>query len=54
MSKFKGPGWPDNRGWMAMGLFGLTAWILYLARPVNGGEPSEFFKILAQAVVITA
>lgn len=53
MSKCKGPGWPDQRGWMAMGLFGLTAWVLWLARPLNGAEPSEFFKILAQAVVIT-
>lgn len=53
MTKFKGPGWPDNRGWMAIGLFGLTAWILWLSKPVAGHEPSEFFKIIAQAVVIT-
>lgn len=53
MTKIKGPGWPDTRGWMALGLFSMTAWVLWLARPIGGAEPSEFFKILAQAVVIT-
>ena len=52
MTKFKGPGWPDNRGWMALGLFAMTAWVLWLARP-GQPEPSEYFKILSQAVVIT-
>jgi hypothetical protein len=53
MTRIKGPGWPDQRGWMAIGLFGLTAWVLWLARPIHGAPPSEFFKVLAQAVVIT-
>lgn len=47
------PGWPDQRGWMAIGLFALTAWIVWLSRPINGAEPSEFFKTLAGAIVVT-
>lgn len=53
MSRIGGPGWPDQRGWMAIGLYALTVWITWLARPVAGAEPSEFFKTLATGVVIT-
>lgn len=53
VSKVKGPGWPDQRGWMAMGMYAMSGWVLWLARPLNGAEPSEFFKTLASAVVVT-
>lgn len=45
--------WPDQRGAVIMGLFVLTAGILWVSRPVSGQEPSEFFKAIAQAVVLT-
>lgn len=45
--------WPDQRGWIVLGLFILTAMILRVTAPVAGGEPSEFFKAIAQAVVLT-
>lgn len=45
--------WPDQRGWIVLGLFVLTAGILAATAPWGGGEPSEFFKAIAQAVVLT-
>jgi hypothetical protein len=45
--------WPDQRGAALIGLFALTACILWVSRPAVGGEPSEFFKAIAQAVVLT-
>ena len=45
--------WPDQRGAVIVGLFILTAGILWVSRPVAGQEPSEFFKAIAQAVVLT-
>lgn len=45
--------WPDQRGGALIGLFVLTAFILWVSRPIPGAEPSEFFKAIAQAVVLT-
>ena len=45
--------WPDQRGAVIIGLFILTAGILWVSRPAVGEEPSEFFKAIAQAVVLT-
>lgn len=45
--------WPETRGAALMGLFALTAVILWWSRPALGEEPSEFFKAIAQAVVLT-
>lgn len=45
--------WPDQRGAVIAGLFVLTAAILWWSRPIGGAEPSEFFKAIAQAVVLT-
>jgi hypothetical protein len=45
--------WPTERGWIIMGLFVLTAGILWVTKPALGAEPSEFFKAIAQATVLT-
>lgn len=45
--------WPDQRGFIVFGLFLLTGGILIVAAPARGQEPSEFFKAIAQAVVLT-
>jgi hypothetical protein len=45
--------WPETRGWIVIGLFALTGYILRVAAPDPGAEPSEFFKAIAQAVVLT-
>ena len=45
--------WPDQRGSVIVGLFILTAYILWVSAPTRGQEPSEFFKAIAQAVVLT-
>ena len=46
--------WPDTAGWLAIGLYCITLWLLYILSPAKGEEPSELFKLLAQAVVLTA
>lgn len=45
--------WPDTRGGALIGLFVLTSAILWWSRPAHGQEPTEFFKAIAQAVVLT-
>lgn len=45
--------WPDQRGGALIGLFLLTGYILRVTAPAVGAEPSEFFKAVAQAVVLT-
>lgn len=45
--------WPETRGAALIGLFVLTGYILWVSRPALGEEPSEFFKAIAQAVVLT-
>ena len=49
------PWWVPN--WnvcLAVGLYLLTAWLLYILAPAQGEEPSELFKTLASAIVMTA
>jgi hypothetical protein len=45
--------WPTERGWIVIGLFTLTAFVLHVSAPDPGKAPSEFFKAIAQAVVLT-
>lgn len=45
--------WPDTRGGALIGLFILTGAILWWSAPAPGQEPTEFFKAIAQAVVLT-
>ncbi len=45
--------WPDERGFIVIGLFALTGYILYRAGPHGAEQPSEFFKAIGQAVVLT-
>jgi hypothetical protein len=39
---------------MGFGLYGMTGWILWMLAPPTGQEPSELFKLIAQAIVLTA
>lgn len=45
------PRWPQV---LAGGLYAMTAWILYVLSPVKGDDPSDLFKTLAGAIVLTA
>jgi hypothetical protein len=45
------PKWPQV---LAGGLYAMTAWILYVLSPEKGEDPSDLFKTLAGAVVLTA
>ncbi|HEX3887364.1 MAG TPA: hypothetical protein VHW05_07680 [Phenylobacterium sp.] len=45
------PTWPVTLGF---GLYAMSFWVLYVLAPPQGQEPSELFKTLAGAVVITA
>lgn len=45
--------WPDERGFIVIGLFVLTGYILYQSGPHGAEQPSEFFKAIGQAVVLT-
>jgi hypothetical protein len=40
--------------WLAVGLYVMAFWILYVLSPAKGQEPSELFKTLAGAIVLTA
>jgi hypothetical protein len=39
---------------LASGLYILTFWLLWMLAPEKGKEPSELFKTLAAAIVLTA
>jgi hypothetical protein len=45
------PTWPVTLGF---GLYAMSFWVLDVLAPPQGQEPSELFKTLAGAVVITA
>jgi hypothetical protein len=45
------PPWPV---FLALGLFGLTCWIMWTLAPLPGHDPSQLFNMLAQAIVLTA
>lgn len=48
-----GPGWPDQRGWYALALFIQTGGILLMLALMPQLKDNEFFKTLAQAIVVT-
>lgn len=48
-----GPGWPSARGWYAVALFIQTGVILWLVATFPALAKDEFFKALANAIVIT-
>lgn len=45
------PPWPV---FLATGLFAMTWWIMWVLSPEKGKAPDELFKLLAQAIVLTA
>ena len=45
------PPWPV---FLATGLFAMTWWIMWVLAPASGKAPDELFKLLAQAIVLTA
>lgn len=48
-----GPGWPNQRGWYALALFLQTCAIFLLMAFAPELRSDEFFKTIAQAVVVT-
>lgn len=49
------PWWlPSYPTWLAFGLYVMAFWILYVLSPGRGSAPSELFKTLAGAIVLTA
>ncbi|HEX7887659.1 MAG TPA: hypothetical protein VF474_16920 [Phenylobacterium sp.] len=58
-TKFKGPGWPDFRGWVAFGFFGLTFYALRMIEknPVllaNASFMQVLSTLLAGGVLLIA
>lgn len=49
----RGPGWPTERGWYAIGLFIQTGAILTMIAAIPALRTDEFFKSLATAIVVT-
>lgn len=45
------PSWPVC---LAVGLYVMVFWILWMLAPAKGAEASELFKTLAAAIVLTA
>jgi len=39
---------------LAAGLYGMSFWLLYILSPGRGDPPSDLFKTLATAIVLTA
>ena len=51
MSKtFKGPGWPDARGWIGIGVFAMSAMLLWMMR-IRELREDEFFQTIATVVI---
>lgn len=49
--------WLQPPSWnviLGVGLYIMTFWLLWMLAPAQGHEPSELFKLLAQAIVLTA
>lgn len=49
-----GPGWPNERGWVTLGIFTLAGSMLKMAEVHPGLWDIELFKVLIQAVIISA
>lgn len=45
------PPWPV---FLATGLYAMTFWLLWVLSPEKGKDPSDLFKTLAGAIVLTA
>lgn len=48
-----GPGWPNERGWLTIALFVQTAAIVALIAWKEDLRKDEFFKAIANAIVVT-
>lgn len=51
--KITGPGWPDRSGWYAIALYVQTCIILLMVVAFPDLRQDEFFKLIAQAIIIT-
>jgi hypothetical protein len=49
----RGPGWPDARGWIAIGSYLLVVLILVLIWADRTLLRDDFFKVIATAVILT-
>ena len=49
----KGPGWPDARGWIGLGSYGLVVLVLVLVWVDRTLLNNDFFKVIATAIVLT-
>lgn len=48
-----GPGWPTERGWLTIALFVQTAAIIALIAWKEDLRKDEFFKAIANAIIVT-
>lgn len=48
-----GPGWPTERGWLTIALFVQTAAIIALIAWIPELRKDEFFKAIANAIIVT-
>lgn len=49
----KGPGWPNERGWLTIALFIQTAGLIALIAWKADLRQDEFFKAIANAIIVT-
>lgn len=49
----KGPGWPNERGWLTIALFTQTAALVGLMATIPALRADEFFKAIANAIIVT-
>lgn len=51
--KWTGPGWPSERGWLTIALFVQTAGLVALMAWKSDLRSDEFFKAIANAIIVT-
>lgn len=49
----KGPGWPNERGWLTIALFVQTAGLVALMTWKPELRQDEFFKAISNAIIVT-
>lgn len=49
----RGPGWPDARGWVGIGIFTLTVMVLWMLVAFPELRHDEYFKTISTAIVLT-
>lgn len=49
----RGPGWPSERQWVTIGMFGLVLFMLQMAKTNPALWDVEVFKVIIQAVALT-